>query len=664
VVVGWQDARNDTAQNRKVDFYMSRSTNGGANWEANTKVSQPSSEFTNNPSISYTDESANNSGNNPNQYGEYLGLDAHGGKAYMQWTDSRPYFPSGTSNAQKENPGFAVVDFGTGGGDTTPPTTSITAPSAGATLSGTVTVSASASDNVGVTNVEFYANSTLIGSDSSSPYSISWDTTSVANGSYNLTSKAYDAAGNNGTSPAVNVTVNNVGGPPALTASFNGTYQAPACGSGGKSCDTGTSLINGRDTMSGGNEPNQPNTINDSCADGTSGTYHSDESIDRMVVATNDGQAFAGGKTVTVSVTVWCYTSSPSSDHLDVYYTSNAASPSWTAISTQACTAGGLQTLTATYTLPSTGTNHAVRANYRYNGSQSSCTTGSYDDHDDLVFGVTNSSDTTPPTTSITSPANGATVSGTITISANASDNVGVTNVEFYRGTTLIGSDASSPYSVSWNTTLVANGSYSLTSKAYDAAGNSGTSAAVNVTVNNVSAPPDLTATYNSTYKAPACPSGGKSCDTGASLVNGRGTMSGGNETNRPNTINNSCTDGNSGTYHVDESIDRVKVATNDGTALASGKAITVSYTVYCYGTADRIDLYRTATIPGSGSPSWTLIGTQQCSAAGVRTFTATYTLPSGANQAVRGNFRYNGSAGTCTSGSYNDRDDLVFGVQ
>jgi leucyl aminopeptidase len=42
----------------------------------------------------------------------------------------------------------------------------------------------------------------------------------------------------------------------------------------------------------------------------------------------------------------------------------------------------------------------------------------------------------------------------------------------------------------------------------------------------------------------------------------------------------------------------------------------------------------------------------------------AGYTLPSGATQAVRGQFRYLGTAGTCTSGSYNDRDDLVFGVQ
>jgi len=553
------------------------------------------------------------------------------------------------------------------GGDTTPPTTSVTSPTNGATVSGSITISANASDNVAVTNVEFYRGTTLIGSDATSPYSVSWDTTTVANGSYSLTSKAFDAAGNNATSIAVSVTVSNVAGPPALMASFDATRQAPLCGSGGKSCDTGTSIINGRANITGGPETNQPNTINDSCADGTAGTYHSDESIDRLVVATNDGTALAGGKTVTVSATVWCYTTTPSSDSLDLYYTASipgTGSPTWTLIGTQACTVGGAQTLTRTYTLPSTGTQHAVRANYRYTGSASSCSTGTYDDHDDLVFGVTQTADTTAPATSVTAPANGATVTGTITVSANASDNVGVTNVEFYRGgTTLIGSDSTSPYSVSWNTTTVVNGSYSLTSKAYDAAGNSATSTAVTVTVSNTTAI-DLTATYNATYKAPACGSGGKSCDTGASLINGRGTMTSGNETNRPNTINTTCADGNSGTYHVDESIDRMKIATNDGTALASGKAVTVTVTVWCYGTTDRLDLYRTASIPGTGSPTWTLIGTQSCTVAGAKSFTASYTLPAGANQALRGNFRYGGTAGTCSTGSYNDRDDLVFGVQ
>ena len=93
--------------------------------------------------------------------------------------------------------------------------------------------------------------------------------------------------------------------------------------------------------------------------------------------------------------------------------------------------------------------------------------------------------DTTPPTTSITSPANGATVSGTISVTASASDNVGVTKVEFYLDGALQATDTTSPYAWSWNTTTASNAAHTLTSTAYDAASNTGSSAAVNVTVNN-----------------------------------------------------------------------------------------------------------------------------------------------------------------------------------
>jgi len=95
------------------------------------------------------------------------------------------------------------------------------------------------------------------------------------------------------------------------------------------------------------------------------------------------------------------------------------------------------------------------------------------------------SADTTLPTASITSPAAGATVSGTVSIQANATDNVGVTRVDFLVDGSLLASDTTAPYSASWNTTGVANGSHSLTTRAFDAAGNQRTSAAVSVTVNN-----------------------------------------------------------------------------------------------------------------------------------------------------------------------------------
>jgi subtilisin-like proprotein convertase family protein len=131
VVVAWHDARND-ANNRKVEIFTSRSTNCGTSFEANTKASQPSAEF-NNSGISYTDEnSTDNPNRNPNQYGEYMGLDVKNGKAYVAWVDTRHFYPGSSTNAQKENVGFAVVDFG--GACTPPPVpTGVTATAASQT---------------------------------------------------------------------------------------------------------------------------------------------------------------------------------------------------------------------------------------------------------------------------------------------------------------------------------------------------------------------------------------------------------------------------------------------------------------------------------------------------------------------------------------------------
>jgi hypothetical protein len=112
-VVAWHDTRNDV-NNKKVDFFVSRSKDCGQTWEANTRVSANSSEF-DNSGISYSDDATTD---NPlafsGQYGEYLGLDVRSGRAYVAWTDSRQFFPSaaGPHHDQRENVAFALVDFG------------------------------------------------------------------------------------------------------------------------------------------------------------------------------------------------------------------------------------------------------------------------------------------------------------------------------------------------------------------------------------------------------------------------------------------------------------------------------------------------------------------------------------------------------------------------
>ncbi len=196
--------------------------------------------------------------------------------------------------------------------DTTAPTISISAPAGGSSVSGNVTISANASDNVGVAGVQFFVDGNTLGAeDITAPYSITWNSTSVVNGSHTLSARARDAAGNITTSAGVTVTVNNA------------------------------------------------------------------------------------------------------------------------------------------------------------------------------------ASDTTPPTVSIMTPAQGATVSSTVSVSASAADNVGVVGVQFLLdGSNLGAEDTTSPYSVSWTTTSASNGAHTLTARARDAAGNQTVSASVGVTVNNVVTPP------------------------------------------------------------------------------------------------------------------------------------------------------------------------------
>ena len=288
--------------------------------------------------------------------------------------------------------------------DQTAPSVAFTAPANGATVSGTVALSATASDNVGVTKVEFYSagGSYLIGTDTTAPYSINWATSGcVPDGPQTLVAKAYDAAGNFG-SNTITVTVNNNGDTTPPTVNIT----SPANGA----TVSGTVTINATAT-------------------------------DNVGVTKVEFYSAGGGYLIGTDTTA--------------PYSINWA--------TKGNVPDGPQTLVAKA--------YDAAGNV---GAKS------------ITVTVQNA-DTTPPTVNITSPANGATVRGTVTISATATDNVGVTKVEFYSagGGYLIGTDTTAPYSINWATKgCVPNGSQTLVVKAYDAAGNIGTKS-ITVTVKN-----------------------------------------------------------------------------------------------------------------------------------------------------------------------------------
>lgn len=230
-----------------------------------------------------------------------------------------PLIDAGVLGAYKNyalSPHFTDAFFGSGGGggggDTTAPSISITSPAGGVTVSGTVNVAATASDNVGVTKVTFAVDGNVVTTDTAQPYTAVINSASYSNGNHTIVVTAYDAAGN---SKPAQVVVN----------MSNSTQSGP---------------------------------------------------------------------------------------------------------------------------------------------------------------------DTTPPTVTITSPTNNATVSGTITISATATDNVGVAKVVFSIDGNNIGNPVMQPpYTMQLNTALYTNGSHTIKVQGWDAAGNHRTPQ-VTVTVNNASPVP------------------------------------------------------------------------------------------------------------------------------------------------------------------------------
>jgi hypothetical protein len=124
------------------------------------------------------------------------------------------YFAAGI--ADEADGLYGRIDLGATAPDIVAPTATITSPAADATVSGMMTVTATASDNVGVTSVKFLAGTTVIGTATAPPYSVSWDSTQTPNGTVKITAQAMDAAGNTGTSPPISVTVSNTAPPPPM----------------------------------------------------------------------------------------------------------------------------------------------------------------------------------------------------------------------------------------------------------------------------------------------------------------------------------------------------------------------------------------------------------------------------------------------------------------
>jgi len=393
--------------------------------------------------------------------------------------------------------------------DVTPPTVTLTAPVNDALLAGSLSLAATASDNVAVDRVDFLVNGNVIGTDTSSPYSFDWNSASVPDGPSTITAKAWDVSANSASS-SVNVTVDNTppdtaitSGPVAYTnsttanfsftkndttatlscsldgASFTActspqsytaltsaqhTFQVRATDPAGNSDPTPASLTWTVDTIAPTVSSTLPTTNATNVPPITTVVANFSEAMNpaTMTTSTFTVKKKQGGSPVSATVTY-----DPTTNKATLQPTSNlAAQTAYTATITGGTS--GVKDLAG----------NPISVTYSWNFTTSIL-------------------DTTPPTVTLTAPANGAKVKGSVTLSATATDNVVVASVSFLVNGVVIGTDTTSPYSITWNSTSTADGLVSIAARAVDPSNNAATTTNSSVTVDNT--PPNTTITSGPT---------------------------------------------------------------------------------------------------------------------------------------------------------------------
>ncbi len=159
-----------------------------------------------------------------NRWGDYSSMSVDPVDDCTFWYTTEYYETTG-NNWQTRIGSFKLADCGGGTPTDNAPTALITNPTNGSTVSGTVNVTANATDDNGVTKVEFFVDGTSIGVDQTAPYSTSWDTTASSDGAHTVSVVATDTIGQTGNA-TVGVTVQNTPQVSIHVGNLDGTATA------------------------------------------------------------------------------------------------------------------------------------------------------------------------------------------------------------------------------------------------------------------------------------------------------------------------------------------------------------------------------------------------------------------------------------------------------
>ncbi len=409
----------------------------------------------------------------------------------------------------------------------TPPTAALTSPADGSSVSGTVTLQATASAAAPATvaSVQYLLDGQPLGApNTAAPYTFSWAVGSTPLGAHRLSARVTDTSGNMGTAGVRSVTVVSGGGSGGVaidqsetktgvgsvstaafsTASAGETVVAFVASDGPVGAGRQTATVSGA-----GLAWKQVRRANGRAGDAEIWTATAASKLTGVAVTSTpavggfDQQltvlTFADAAGAGASAAASAASGAPS-----VSLTASAAgslafavgndydhaisrttSPGQVLISQWVDTGTG-----DTYWVQGTGTPSSA-AGQNVTLSDTAPTADQWNlAAVEVTPGTTPPPDKTAPTISITNPAAGQVVSGQVPVAASASDNVAVATVQFFLDGKPLGSPVTTPPdAISWDTSAAANGSHVLSARATDASGNVGTSADVTVTVQNPAPP-------------------------------------------------------------------------------------------------------------------------------------------------------------------------------
>jgi len=358
----------------------------------------------------------------------------------------------------------------------TPPTVAITAPSNNAAFvqGANVNITANASDNAGVTKVEFYNGSTKIGEDLTSPYAFAWN--SVPAGTHNLTARATDNQNATTTSAVIKITVTPSANPVvAITAPTNNATIAP-----------GTNVtINATATVSSGTIAkveffDGATKLGEDTSSPYSFTWNSPALGAHALMAKATDNSSKSTTSTVVNVSVAANAAPPAAPTASITAPSNNASfTQGAAIAISATASSGVTKVEFYNGTTKVGEDTSSPYAYTWTGAplgSHSLTVKAFTETANatsaavlITVAAAPVASNVPPTISLTSPTSSQefATGSNVTITATAADSDGsIALVEFFVANEKVGESKSAPYSITWNTQEA--GTYPLTAMAWD----------------------------------------------------------------------------------------------------------------------------------------------------------------------------------------------------